>query len=158
MEIQNIVRAWLAFTVLQLFGNLQQCVHRKTFLEVLLRHKTTIRDTTPIAASFFVHYWIILLLRLFVIYYFDCIPLHIFHIICSITSAIFLGFEIFYAEFLEKSIAIYIQIALSGCTVLIIICSWKYLFEVTEKQEKRRKKLTAVHMMEHDYMNIKKQK
>lgn len=36
--------------------------------------------------------------------------------------------------------------------------SWKYLFAVTGKQEKKRKKLTAVHMMEHDYMDLKKQK
>ncbi|EJW81722.1 hypothetical protein WUBG_07367 [Wuchereria bancrofti] len=139
MEIQNIVRAWLAFTVLQLIGNLRQYI-------------------ASTAASFFVHYWTILLLRLFVIYYFDCIPLHIFHIICSITSIGFLCFEIFYTELLEKSAAQYIQIALSGCTVLIIISSWKYLFTVTRKQEKRRKKLTAVHMMEHDYLDLKKQK
>lgn len=40
MEIQNIVRAWLAFTVLQLIGNIRQCMQPKTFLEVLLRRKT----------------------------------------------------------------------------------------------------------------------
>ncbi|EFO24007.2 hypothetical protein LOAG_04479 [Loa loa] len=159
MEIQNIVRAWLAFTVLQLIGNLRQCIQPKIFLEVLLRRKTTtVTDVASIAASFFVHYWIILLLRLFVIYYFDCVPLHIFHIICSITSAVFLCFEIFNTELLEKSIALYIQIALSGCTVLVIISSWKYLFAITGKQEKKRKKLTAVHMMEHNYMDLKKQK
>ncbi|KAK6108973.1 putative integral membrane protein [Brugia pahangi] len=159
MEIQNIIRAWLAFTVLQLIGNLRQCIQSKNFLKVLLRRKTsTTTDIASIAASFFVHYWTILLLRLFVIYYFDCIPLHIFHIICTITSVGFLSFEIFYTELLEKSMAQYIQIALSGCTVLIIISSWKYLFTVTRKQEKRRKKLTAVHMMEHNYMDLKKQK
>uniref|UniRef100_A0A0R3S6P4 Erg28 like protein n=1 Tax=Elaeophora elaphi TaxID=1147741 RepID=A0A0R3S6P4_9BILA len=159
MEIQNIIRAWLAFTVLQLIGNLQQCIQPKTFLEVLLRRKTVaVTDVASIAASFFVHYWTILLLRLFVIYYFDCIPLHLFHIICSITSAAFLCFEIFYVELLEKSAALYIQIALSGFTVLIVISSWKYLFAITRKQEKTRKKLTAVHMMERDYMDFKKRK
>ncbi|KAL3986401.1 putative integral membrane protein [Acanthocheilonema viteae] len=148
MEIQNIVRAWLAFTVLQLVGNLQQCIQPKTFSEVLLRRKTTVTDITPIAASFFIHYWTILLLRLFVIYYFDCVPLHVLHIICSITSVVFFCFEIFYTELLKKSAALYIQIALSGCTVLIIMSSWKYLFAVSERQEKTRKKLSATNRMD----------
>ncbi|CAG9532897.1 unnamed protein product [Cercopithifilaria johnstoni] len=149
MEIQNVVRAWLAFTILQLAGNLQQCIQPKTFSEVLLRPKTeAITDIAPIAASFFVHYWTILLLRLFVIYYFDCIPLHVLHIICSTTSTAFLCFEIFYTELLKKSAALYMQIALTGFTVLIVICSWKYLFVVNGKQEKTRRKPVAMHMMD----------
>ncbi|KAM3716385.1 Adhesion G protein-coupled receptor [Dirofilaria immitis] len=65
MEIRNMIRAWLSFTVLQLLGNLQQCMQPKIFSEILLRPKIALTDIKPIAASFFVHYWILLLLRLF---------------------------------------------------------------------------------------------
>lgn len=43
MEIRNIIRTWLAFTVLQLIGNLWQCVQPKTFSQVLLRQKTNLK-------------------------------------------------------------------------------------------------------------------
>ncbi|VDM97532.1 unnamed protein product [Thelazia callipaeda] len=147
MTVRNFVRAWLAFTVLQLIGNIWQCFLPGKF----------VTDKKSTAVPFLVHYWMMLILRLFVIYCFDCIPLQVFHIICSVTSVAFLSFEVFYVNFLKKSTALNMQVALSGGTVLLIISTWKYLFTATETKKKRRKTSTTMHAMKPSYINFKKQ-
>lgn len=41
MEARNILRAWLAFTILQLLGNLYYCYDPKLFVSKMVRHGAT---------------------------------------------------------------------------------------------------------------------
>ncbi|KHN77403.1 hypothetical protein Tcan_04937 [Toxocara canis] len=165
MDKRTFVRTWLAFTVLQLIGNLWQCSNSKTFPTKMFREHAWTHVSPIVSRLFFLHNLLLLLLRLFLIFWFDSRPLHVFHLTCSTVSMVYLALEAFYFLSLDSCVPVISQVVLSGISIVVILVSKSAIFSdaAVAKAEKKRK-LTSKHFLTHfddasasiDATNLKK--
>uniref|UniRef100_A0A0M3I3S2 Transmembrane protein n=1 Tax=Ascaris lumbricoides TaxID=6252 RepID=A0A0M3I3S2_ASCLU len=147
MDKRTFVRTWLAFTVLQLIGNLWQCTNSKGFPAKMFREHAWNQVSPIVSRLFFVHNLLILVLRLCLIFWFDSRPLHVFHLACSTISMVYLALEAFYFLSLDSCVPVISQVVLSGVSVVIVLACKNAIFDDPPSTKSEKRKLTSKHFL-----------
>lgn len=137
MDRRTFARTWLAFTILQLIGNIWQCTNVDSFSRRFFRPSPGGKIPAIVPRLFLVHDLSLLLLRLLLVYYFDSLPLHVSHIATTTVSLIFFLLEMLWFQSLDITVPVISQLALSGCTVIIVIICCDSRPRETVRLEKR---------------------
>ncbi|MFH4983253.1 hypothetical protein AB6A40_009962 [Gnathostoma spinigerum] len=149
MNARRLLRTWLSFTVLQLIGNIWQCVNGKFLVEKNAHSNLDSKVIFMFERFLLIESVSLLILRLLLIFWFDCRELHIYHFIHSSLSTLHSVSEVGYFRNFETSVAFLSQTALSGVTVLLFFFVWLITGfstspTVRSKTEQSKKRMTKV--------------